>query len=109
MEAALNSEWLRDVPPQYDLNDTIYGAISLRMVDDFFDREVKCPTKMRKFGKKLSQSMIIGFARTEMALKRRFSQGAQSPPKPVKATESVQRPKKRVKRKVMRIKVTCFV
>ena len=101
VEDALNSEWLRDVPPQYDLSDTIYGAISLRMVDDFFDREVKCPAKMRKLDKKLSQSMIIGFAPTEMALKRRFSQGAHSPPKHVKSVEIVQKPKKRVKRKVI--------
>lgn len=107
VEDALKSDWLRDVPPQYDMSRTIYGAISLRMVDDFFDREVKCPTKMRKLDNKLSKSMIIGFAPTEMALKRRFSHGAKAiaPPQPQTRSTTVIRPRRRVKKRVIRSKV----
>ena len=40
-EQALEHPWIKDVPEQYDLRDTVYSAVSLRMIDKFFHKEVR--------------------------------------------------------------------
>lgn len=56
VDMAMSHPWIAKVPAQYDKTNTFYGAISLRMIDNFLNREVKIGN-LNGFDKKLSLSL----------------------------------------------------
>lgn len=68
VDEALASPWLAGVPVQYNKSNTMYGAISLKMIDNFLNREVKLGN-FTELDKRVNLTLNLSFTTTKRILR----------------------------------------